>query len=73
MIWALARDVLVFVVGIELEVIGNRKKAAGVNFGGAEFVVLALIEELTAYIGRRMIRANLDSALQGNSIAKSAT
>ena len=44
LIRALARVVLVLVIGIELDVLGHGQKATRIEISGADFCVLALVE-----------------------------
>ena len=62
LIGAFVGDVLVFVVGVEFEMLAHGKQAAGIERGGGPFFVLALIEDLSADVGRRMVRLDREPA-----------
>ena len=64
-----ARDVLVFVVGIDSEMPSRGEKTADIERGGRPFFVLTLIEDFSAEIGCPTVRADGEPAFQLHSVA----
>ena len=69
LIGAFISDVLVLIVGVQLEMFSHGKQAAGVESGRGPFFILALIEDLSADVRLRMIRADRKSTLQCDFVA----
>src|SRR5664280_374753 len=69
LIGASARIVLVFVVGIELDMPSDRKDASGIQSRIAPFPVLALVEKLGADVRCRMVRTKSKCPLSLKAIA----
>lgn len=64
-----SRVVIVFVVGIELEVSAERQQAACIEACVAPFGVLAGVEELGTDVGSGMIGVNCEATFSSQSIA----
>ena len=69
LIRALAREVLVFVIGIEREALANSRQGARIERRAAPLLILALVEELAANIRGRLVRTQGDGALEFRSIS----
>ena len=69
MIRTLAGDVLVLIVGVELDMLAGRKYRSSIECGRAPLLVLAKIIDLCGDIRCRMIGAYGDPALQGYFVA----
>ena len=69
LIGALAGDVLMFIVRVELDMLAGRKYRSSIKCGGAPLFVLAQIKNLCGDIRCWMIGTYGDSALQGYFVA----
>ncbi len=69
LVGTVAGVVLVLVIGIELEVFSKREVSTEVNRRVAPFAVLAVVEELSTGVGRRMVATDPDAFFQLDAVA----
>src|SRR5271165_6145742 len=69
LIGTLAGGVLVLVVGVELKVGADGEETAGVNGGVGPLGILALIEEFRTGVGRDVVAAEVEGALEQEPVA----
>ena len=65
----LAGDILVLIIRVQFKMFANREQATGVIRRGAPFLVFALIEDLRAGLGRRVVGTDGDPAFESEPVA----
>jgi hypothetical protein len=69
LVWAFSRVVFVFVVGIDLKALSERKNGARIERCATPLMVFAVVKELSAHVRTQMIGVDSKSTFNRRSIA----